>query len=181
MEGTTTERATLLITVTAASVAFGLGFNLGAFDAVFFDALLAMWVVATVVLIGSFLTRLPPQYLGGRLALLLPSAWLLAALVADPSGEDAASRVLLGLTIVMTVVCLPFIAWFLISAINPDFIDLPRTNRLAVIGAVVAFSLIGYGLGARNDLFLNCDDFKISGNDLPDNCTSGPNTANPGS
>jgi uncharacterized membrane protein len=181
MQGTPTERATLLITVTAATVAFALGFNLGAFDAIFFDALLTVWVVATVVLVGSFVTSLPPKYVGGRLVLLLPSGWLLAALVSDPAGEDAASRALFGLTIAVTVVCLPFIAWALISAINPEFIDLPRLNRVAVVGAVVAFALIGYGLGARNDLFLSCDDFKISGNDLPGNCTSGPDTANPGS
>jgi hypothetical protein len=181
MQGTPTERATLLITITAATVAFGLGSNLGAFDVIFFDALLTVWVIATIVLVGSFVTSLPPRHVGGRLVLLLPSGWLLAALMSDPASEGLASRVLFALTIAVTVVCLPFIAWALISAINPEFIDLPRLNRIAVAGAVIAFALIGYGLGARNDLFLSCDDFKISGNDLPPNCTSGPDTANPGS
>ena len=180
MRDTTTDRATLLITVTAASVAFGIGFNMGAFDEIFFDALLTVWVIATIVLLGSALTDLPPAGWPGRLVLLLPSGWLIAALVADPSGDDSASRALLGFTVAVTLVCLPFIAWILISAINPEFVDLPRPNRVAVLGAVVAFAIVGYGLGARNDLFLTCDDFKVSGNDLPQNCTSGPTTANPG-
>ena len=165
------ERATLLITVTAASVAFGIGFNLGAFDTIFFDALLSVWVISTLVLIGSLVTSLPPNTAWRRGVLLLPSGWLIASLVADPSGEDAASRVVIGFTIIVTVICLPLIARILIAAINPEFVDLPRAHRVAVIGAVIAFALIGYALGARNDLFLTCEDFKVSGNDLPANCT----------
>jgi hypothetical protein len=76
-------------------------------------------------------------------------------------------------------VTLPFIAWVLASAINPDFLQLPQPNRIAIFAALVVFALAGFGMGARNDVFLNCDDFKIGGNDLPANCTSGPNTANP--
>ena len=45
--------------------------------------------------------------------------------------------------------------------------------------AVLLFVLAGFGIGARNDVFLNCDDFKVSGNDLPANCISGPTTPNP--
>ena len=32
------------------------------------------------------------------------------------------------------------------------------------------FIIIGFAFGARNDMFLDCEDFKISGNDLPSNC-----------
>ena len=65
MEGKPIERATLLITVTAATVAFGVGFNLGAFDRVFFDALLSVWVISTLVLLGSLLTSRPRSTSGG--------------------------------------------------------------------------------------------------------------------
>ena len=100
--------------------------------------------------------------------------------MADPNGEDAASRAVLGFSITVTVICLPLIAWILISAINPEFVDLPRPNRIAVLGAVISFALIGYALGARNDLFLTCKDFKVSGNDLPSNCTPEPAAASLG-
>jgi hypothetical protein len=113
--------------------------------------------------------------------LLLPTAWIISAWIAGPTGENAAGRTLFALTIAVTVVCLPFVTWVLVSAVNPDFVELPSGNRMAVIASVVVFALIGYGLGTRNDIFLNCDDFKVSGNDLPANCASGPNTLNPGS
>ena len=178
MENGTTDRATLLIAVAAASGAFVIGFNFGAFDVVFFDALLSLWVISTIVFIASFFTSLPPQGWLGRLLLLTPSVWLVLAWVADPAGEDAASDALYVFTLILALVTLPFIAWVLVSVIKPDVLELPPSHRLAIIGAVI-FPLAGLGLGARNDAFLNCDDFKVSGNDLPANCTSGPNTPNP--
>jgi len=180
MESTTAERATLLITVAASSVAFALGFNLGAFNVVFFDALLSIWVTATIVFIGSLMTKLPPRTWPGRIVLLAPTMWVVLAVIADPAGTDAASDALFAVTLVVTLLSLPFIAWVLVSAINPDFLRLPPPNRIAVIAAVLVFALAGFGFGARNDLILNCDDFKVSGNDLPTNCTSGPTTPSPG-
>ena len=179
MESTAAERATLLIATATASGAFVIGFNFGAFDVVFFDALLTVWVVATIVLVASFITSLPPRNWLGRLILLIPSVWILLAWIADPAGEDAASEALYVFTLILTLVTLPLIAWILVSAVNPDFLHLPRPNRMAIIAALVVFALAGWAIGTRNDVFLNCDDFKVSGNDLPDNCTSGPNTPNP--
>ena len=56
------------------------------------------------------------------------------------------------------------------TAINTDFAELPGRNKAAVIAAVGLSLIIGFAIGARNDFLLNCDDFKISGNDLPENC-----------
>lgn len=176
MEDTATQRATMLIAVAASTVSFAIGFNLGAFNVVFFDALFSIWVTATIVLLASLVTGLPPRGWLGRVVLLAPSAWLVAAWISDPVGRDAVSRALFAITLAVTVLCLPFIMWILVSAINPDFQRLPNRNRIAVVAAVVIFALVGFGIGARNDLFLNCDDFKISGNDLPANCVPVPET-----
>lgn len=180
MEATPSDRASLLIAVAASSGAFAIGFNLGAFGVVFFDRLLAIWVVASIVLLASFVTDLPPRRWPGRLVLAVPSLWMVLALLSDPAGEDAASQLVFAVTLVVTLVTLPFIAWSLLSALKPDVLDLPRRHRIALAGAVVGFALVGLGIGARNDLLLTCDDFKLSGNDLPANCVSGPRTPNPG-
>ena len=170
MHATPADRATLLVAAGSASVAFMVGFNLGAFRIVFFDQLLTVWVIATIVFVGSIASDLPPSTWPRRVVLLLPSLWLLAAWIDNSTDIGNSERVAFILPLVVTVVALPFVAWILVTAINTDFAELPSRNKMAVIVAVGAFVVIGVALGARNDFLLNCDDFKISGNDLPSNC-----------
>ena len=165
-----TERATLLVTVAAGTVAFMLGFNLGAFGIIFFDQLLLVWVIATIVFIASIVSDLPPSTWPRRLILLLPSLWLLSAWIDNARGITEGERAVFLLTLAVTVIALPFVAWILVTAINTDFAELPRFNKLIVMGAVGIALVFGFAIGARNDFILNCDDFKISGNDLPANC-----------
>ncbi len=58
----------------------------------------------------------------------------------------------------------------LVSTINPDFRDLTRNYKIVAGAVVVVAFAAGYGIGARNDVLLTCDEFKVSGNDLPANC-----------
>ncbi|MGB7861258.1 MAG: hypothetical protein WBM90_12235 [Acidimicrobiia bacterium] len=164
------DRATLLIVVPAATVAFALAFNFGAFGVIFFDRILAVWVMATIVLIASLIGRLPPRSWWGRVILLLPSAWVVLAFLDSPADGERLDESVFVVAIVVTLLTLPFIAWVLISAINPEFLNLSTRNKGAVVAAVVIFAAVGWGFGARNDAFLVCDDFKVSGNDLPANC-----------
>ena len=164
------DRATLLVTVGSATVAFMLGFNVGAFGIIFFDQLLLVWVIATIVLVASIISDLPPNTWPRRLVLLLPTLWLLSAWVDSAQDVARGERIVFFLTLAVTVVALPFVAWILVTAINTDFAELPRGNKLLVIAAVGIAIVVGFGIGARNDFILTCDDFRISGNDLPANC-----------
>ena len=170
MTGTTAERATLLISAASASVAFMLAFNLGAFEEVFYEQLFTVWVIASIVFVASLVSDLPPNNWAGRLVLLLPTAWVLVAWVDNPRSADVGEDVVFWLTVVVTVVALPFVAWTLISAINPEFVELPTSNKFAVGAAVLVFFAAGYLIGARNDSLLTCDDFTVSGNHAPSNC-----------
>ena len=166
------DRATLLITAGSAAVAFGIGFNYGAFDAVFFGDVFRVWVVATVVFLGSLISPLPPHTWPRRLVLLVPSLWLLASWVDSNLDLANSDKILTGVTFVVTFIALPFVGWFLVTAINTDFADLPRTHKGVVLGTIAIFLFVGALFGARNDALLTCDDFKVSGNDLPPNCVS---------
>lgn len=170
METSASARAALLITAASATVAFAVGFNLGAFGVVFFDQLLTVWVIATVILVGSIVSDLPPNTWPRRLVLLVPSLWIVAAWIDNTYSFDRSERIVFTLTVVVTMFVLPVVAWILITAINPDFADLPGRKKGMVIAAVGLFIVIGFAMGARNDMILNCGDFKISGNDLPANC-----------
>ncbi len=171
-EASVQDRATLLIAAGSAAVAFGIGFNYGAFDAIFFGDVFRVWVVATVVFVGSLVSPLPPHTWPRRLVLLVPTLWLLASWIDNNLDVTNSDKVVTGLTLVVTFIALPFVGWFLVTAINTDFADLPRTHKGVVIATIAVFLVIGALLGARNDVLLTCDDFKVSGNDLPPNCVS---------
>ena len=164
------DRATVLISVTASSVAFIIAFNFGAFETIFFVRIFALWVAATIVLVASFFTSVEPQNWLGRLALLFPTLWLLLQSAVVTGVVSVNDAVVGWLALVTAIVALPFLGYAIIGAINPSFLDLPIRNKWAIIIAVVVFSVLGAAIGARNDLFLTCDDFKVSGNDQPENC-----------
>lgn len=169
---TPSNRATLLITAGSATVAFSVGFNFGAFGVVFFGQLLTIWVIATVVLIGALVSDLPPDTWPRRLVLLVPSLWLVAAWIDNTFAFDENEKVVFALTVAVTLFVLPVVAWILVTAVNADFSDLPGRKKGIVIVSVGLFMVVGFAFGARNDFYLTCDDFKISGNDLPANCVA---------
>jgi hypothetical protein len=170
MEATASDRAALLITAGSATIAFSVGFNMGAFGVIFFGQLLAIWVISTIVLVGSLVSDLPPRTWPRRLVLLVPSLWLAAAWLDNTTAFSSNEKIAFALTVAVTLFVLPVVAWILITAINSDFVDLPGRKKGIVIATVGLFIIIGFAFGARNDVFLNCDDFKVSGNDLPANC-----------
>jgi putative Mn2+ efflux pump MntP len=167
---TPSDRATLLITAASASVAFAVGFDFGAFGVVFFGQLLTIWVIATVILIGSLVSNLPPNTWPRRLVLLVPSLWLVAAWIDNTFAFNENEKVVFAFTVAVTLFVLPAVGWVLITAINSDFTELPRHKKGIVLASVGLSIIIGFAFGARNDFYLTCDDFKISGNDLPANC-----------
>lgn len=170
MKATASDRATLLIIAGSAIVAFNVGFNLGAFGVVFFDQLLAVWVIASVVMVASIVSKLPPRTWPRRLVLFIPTLWLIAAWIDNRYSFNSDERIVFALTVTVTIFVLPVVAWILITAVNADFAELPGRKKGIVIGITGLFLIIGLGFGARNDLLFNCGDFKISGNDLPANC-----------
>lgn len=170
MDATPSSRATLLVAAASAGIAFMVGFNLGAFGVVFFDQLLTIWVIATVILVASIVSDTPPNTWPQRLVLLVPSLWLVAAWIDNTFTLESQERMVFALTVVVTIFVLPAVGWILITVINADFANLPGRNKGIVITTVGLFIVIGFALGARNDLFLDCGDFKISGNDRPANC-----------
>ena len=167
---TPSDRATLLITAGSATVAFAVGFNMGAFGVIFFGQLLAIWVIATVVLVGSLVSDLPPDTWPRRLVLLVPSLWIIAAWVDSNYSFNRSERFVFAMTVIVTLIVLPAVAWILVTVVNTDFAELPGRKKGIVIATVGLFIIIGFAFGARNDMFLDCEDFKISGNDLPSNC-----------
>jgi hypothetical protein len=170
-------RALAVASVGAAIVSWWPAFTLGAYDTVFFEQLLALWASSTAAFLALvvFKGRRSVAW-PRRLALLLPSVWLIVAF-ALPTGTEGGHRAsLFWLALALTVAGGPYLAWVLLRITLVGYDTLTHRQRWAVVGVVAAVALIAFALGRLNPYFLTCEDFTVSGNSAPPGCTEGPAT-----
>ncbi|MCG8436237.1 MAG: hypothetical protein MJA83_19635 [Gammaproteobacteria bacterium] len=167
-------RTFLLTAVAIAYPVWDLGFELGAFGEIFFEKLFLAWVTPTAVLLALLLLREKESPISrrGLFVMSVPTIWFLLSLAAMQFPPSSALDItLLGLGLTAYMVCLPYTVYVAISIINPELISLRDARvlvSLVIIAAVIGTG--GYLVGRHNYVFLTCHDFKISGNDLPENC-----------
>lgn len=169
-----TLRTFVLSSVAIATSVWGIAFNLGAFKTIFFDDLFTIWVVATAVLLALLLIPNGRKILRwySILILLSPTIWLILnylemSFILTPIAQSFVF--ILGIAI--GIVCLPYSIYLVVTILNPDLISLKGNDikiRIALVGLIIG--LVGFFVGKNNNMFLTCEDFKISGNDLPVNC-----------
>jgi hypothetical protein len=96
---------------------------------------------------------------------------ILAVVATDSVATAAADPVLGTLGLVVALVSLPYGLYLLAATVTPGLGSV-RGGRF-VGGLVLIVAIVGVAaflVGRHNDRFLTCDDFKVSGNDLPANC-----------
>ena len=71
---------------------------------------------------------------------------------------------------------LPALAAFLIRLLIPTAEHLRRKDAGVAIAVVGLVMIVSYGLGAQHPRTLTCEDFSISGNFAPENCSPGTGT-----
>ena len=162
------------LAVAASLVAWWPAFTLGVWGGVFFEQILTLWAVATAVFVIVSLRegarRLPPLL---SATLLLPTLWIALSFLPVADGT-LLSEVITWFGVGLTVVGLPVMVWIILQVSRPDVVDLVarRTWMVAVL-AVAVVALLSFALGRLHPHFLTCDDFKISGNDVPGSCSPG--------
>jgi hypothetical protein len=93
-------------------------------------------------------------------------------------GGDITRPVLFVLATLSYLVCLPYALYLVIEIINPQILTLQGWGpKLGLVAAAGFFLAAGYGAGVRNDLFMTCHDFEISGDTPPSNCRSAADPA----
>lgn len=146
-------------------------FTLGAYRAVFFDDVMTLWAVATAVLFtGLMLHRKVAVPWGGWIVLVVPSLWIVLAMVTPRSYSHYLHYLMVGITMLGA----PTLTWLLSKILLTDYAQLPAGQRLAAVGVTVAIGVLAYLLGRFNYLFLTCADFDVSGNNTPPDCAQGP-------
>jgi hypothetical protein len=167
-------QATSVAVVAAALVVWWPAFDLGAYGVIFFQQLLALWAASTAIFLVSLTvgTRARVSW-PRRLALLLPSLWLLLAIVLPEVGVRTWSRALFYVAIVLTLAGIPFLAALLLRVTIAGYEQIPNRRRLLAAAIVGIVAITSFGLGKFNSRFLTCNDFVISGNDTPPSCSQG--------
>ncbi len=160
--------------VTISLVVFPIAFNLGAYGHVFYEDVFRFVVAATA---GLGVSILASPYSGWRkwftdVALGAPAVWLLLAATLTDSTADAATDPVLGTAaLVIGVVSVPTVLVMLLDMFVPGVRTYSSLRLLAGgVAIIVLIAAAGFAIGTNNDRFLTCNDFKVAGSDLPDNC-----------
>jgi hypothetical protein len=149
-------------------------FTLGAYGVIFFEQHLALWAAATSALLAVGFSRgLRVWRRPAVLALLLPSFWMVLAWVLPVGGTSGIYQVLFWLGVGITMLGLPALAAFLVRLIIPGAERLQGRERLGVAAVVAIIMAASFLIGTQHPHILTCEDFTISGNYAPSNCSPG--------
>jgi hypothetical protein len=170
-------RRVVAIAVAASAIGWWPAFTLGVYGVIFFEQHLSLWAAATSAFVAVVLA-------GGRrwrrrlstYTLLLPSVWLVLVWllpVTDSTVHDA----LFWFGVVITLLGMPALAAFMIRLLIPAAEELPRRQAAAAILAVVVVMIAAFALGTQHPHVLSCQEFSVSGNFAPEDCTAGTGAA----
>ena len=165
-------RTFFLSTIAAALVAWDVAFNFGAFHTMFFARRHQVAVVLFVVVLGTFVLRRQVKINWWLLGVLsIPMFWIFFRLVFPVRDAGSAASQIDGVLFIVVAMLFPMVLWIVLRLVAPDYFSIPN-RRLKVMSLliVLVIALIGYSVGEQNSRFLTCDEFKVSGNDLPANC-----------
>ena len=135
---------------------------------------MALWAAATSAFLAAVLS--PEIQVVRRRAiwtLLLPSLWLLLDWLVPVGGTSAVHQVLFWFGVVLTLLGMPALAALLVRLLIPGSGTLRGKQALKAGGVVLVVMLASYGVGTQHPRLLTCQDFSISGNFAPDNCSPG--------
>lgn len=171
-------RATGALAVGTSAIAWWPAFTLGAWGIVFFEQLMLLWAVSTAAFIVVVIAGTREPVSRWRVAaLLVPTAWLVLALLTRTGEETQLGSVARVIGTVITMVGIPAMAVLLLKVASSAAVDVrDRRSRLAAGVAVLVVVAASYGAGVLNANFLTCDDFVVSGNSAPPGCNPGSPT-----
>jgi hypothetical protein len=169
-------RAFILITVAIAYPAWEFGFEIGAFGRLFYEKVFVAWSISTALLV-VLLIMPKEKFAVPRLAWVataVPSLWLLLALVVHTAPEvKMLGHALTAIGFIAYLACFPYVIYMAISIAYPDLLTITRLGpRIAAGAIVIGLVIIGFVAGQNHPRFLTCEDFEISGNYIPADCTS---------
>ena len=160
--------------VTGSALGSWPAFTLGVYGVIFFQQYLALWAAATSVFLalgwsqGVGVLRRPQA-----LALLLPSLWMALAWILPVGGTSGIYQVLFWFGVVITIIGMPALAAVMVRLLVPGAERLRGRRALAAVAVVSVIMAMSFLIGTQHPRMLTCEDFTISGNFAPENCSPG--------
>jgi len=174
---TRTEAGTFFVAAIAVSAAiWRLAFNLGAYQTVFAEHLMVVWIVSIAAIIASvFIGELdegePYLPYWGIAILLLPSLWALSEFYFFGDDRVVSMIAFWVLSTLMVVLAMPYVGYLVLQVAVPQALQIRRPRFLfGMFTIAAAVTVAGYLAGDRNDVFMFCQDFDIAGDARPNNC-----------
>lgn len=147
------------------------------YGTIFFEQHLALWAAATSAFLSLGFSRgIRVWRRPAMMALLLPSLWVVLAWIVPVGGTTGIHQVLFWLGVVITVFGLPALAAFMVRMLIPTAERLEGRGKFAAVGFVALVMLVSFVIGTQHPRMLTCEDFSISGNFAPENCSPGTGT-----
>jgi hypothetical protein len=160
--------------IAGATMGWWPAFTLGVYGVIFFEQHLALWAAATSAFLAlGFARGLRVWRRPAVLPLLLPSLWMALAWILPVGGTSGIYQVLFWLGVVITVLGMPALAAFMVRVLIPAAERLQGREKFAAIGVVAFVMLTSFLVGTQHPRMLTCEDFTISGNFAPENCSPG--------
>ncbi|NVK30560.1 MAG: hypothetical protein HWE20_06125 [Gammaproteobacteria bacterium] len=177
MDTSAPNTAFIIAAAACAPISWTLGFNLGAYHAVFYEHQFAIWAISLALLMAVVYLRTRPNLGTGLFdipILCLPTLWVVVDVVLLNRPTDLGLWLQTAVAILNLGIALPFIMYLMLKLIVPGFADIKaRRLKWGVIAIALCIGAIGWLAGQNNDYLLHCSDFEIAGSAKPSNCYSG--------
>lgn len=168
------ELRTLLVSALGTSLAtWEIAFNFAIHGTVFYDKLMAVWVIASVILLGLFLSG-QREVLGrwGTLALLLPTGWFIFFALSPFFANAAYAGLMWTVAIVIFIVAIGYILFVLAWLLDHEGVTMTAAYRNRLIVIVLFVAIVGYLVGSNHRYFVTCTQFQVAGDLVPADCGS---------
>jgi len=160
-------------------VCWNLGFDLGAFGSILYRNIITAWIFAVSTFVALLYARFHDQVkirFYSFIILAVPILWP-AIDYLDHHIPNIWVHYFIIFDYTIILFGLLYAAYLFLRIIKDDIFE-PITNKNRIFIAVMAilFSGLGFFSGHRNDLFLECAHFELSGDHIPANCVKSKNS-----
>lgn len=163
-----------LAAVTLGLLTWPIAFNLGAYGVIFYENIFQVVVASSILFFIMVVNKVyePPMSWIVRVALASPLLWLLAAGYVTGSTSEAMERPVFALWLALIgIVSIPLTLRLLVHLSMPELTQAShRRLMLQIIALVAIIGVIGFAVGNNHPRFLDCEDFRVAGAALPDDC-----------